>query len=204
MPIHRCKPTTKRYIGATVFIDHHSDFTYTHLMTELNAQSTTEAKHEFDRIAKSHDCIIKNYHAKSWVFDTKIFKGSIERLDQTLSFCGVNANHQNGKAKNRIKDITNGSRTALIVHAAHRWPKAIHSSLWLAALKTYVNVRNNVPTTFIPEARNPLDNRKRINITLDSSPLSKFSTVKTTISVRDFHRSGSPVYALDKNLKEKQ
>ena len=35
VPTHRGIPTTKRYVGATVFADHNSDFTYVHLMTEL-------------------------------------------------------------------------------------------------------------------------------------------------------------------------
>ena len=32
IPTHRRTPTTKRYSGATVFVDHFSDFTYFHLM----------------------------------------------------------------------------------------------------------------------------------------------------------------------------
>ena len=134
VPIHRGKPTTKRYIGATVFIDHFSDFTYTHLMTELNAASTTEAKHAFERLSKSHDVNIHHYHANNGLFDTKIFTASIQKSGQTLSFCGVNAHHQNGKAEKRIRDVTDGARTALL-HAVHRWPNAINATLWPAALK---------------------------------------------------------------------
>ena len=44
VPTHRGIPTLQRYKGATVFVDHYSDFTYTHLMTEMNAKSTVEAK----------------------------------------------------------------------------------------------------------------------------------------------------------------
>ena len=49
IPTHRGTPTTKRYSGATVFVDHFSDFTYAHLMTgEMDAESTVEAKLSFE------------------------------------------------------------------------------------------------------------------------------------------------------------
>ena len=43
-PIHWKKPTSKGYIGATVFVDHYTDLTYVHLMTVLTAESTVAAK----------------------------------------------------------------------------------------------------------------------------------------------------------------
>ena len=50
VPTHRGTPTIKRYIGATVFVDHFSNFTYAHLMTEMNAEATVEAKLAFERV----------------------------------------------------------------------------------------------------------------------------------------------------------
>ena len=47
VPTHRGKPTQTRYVGATVFVDHFSDFTYVHLMTQLDGPSTVEAKSAF-------------------------------------------------------------------------------------------------------------------------------------------------------------
>jgi hypothetical protein len=149
IPTHRGIPTTKRYIGATVFADHFSDFTYVHLMTTMDAASTVEAKLAFERLSSSYAVTIRHYHADNGLFDTKAFKASVTKGGQTLSFCGVNAHHQNGKAESRIKDITIGGRTALL-HAAHRWPKAIDASLWPAALKHYTNLRNVMPTEFTP------------------------------------------------------
>jgi hypothetical protein len=52
IPTHRGNPTTKPSTGATVFVDHYSDFTYTHLMTDqANAKTTIEAKLAFERVA---------------------------------------------------------------------------------------------------------------------------------------------------------
>ena len=55
VPTHRGRPTTQRYRGATVFVDHYSDYTYVHLMTEMNAEATVKAKQAFERISATHD-----------------------------------------------------------------------------------------------------------------------------------------------------
>ena len=71
----------------------------------------------FEQILQSYGVSVKHYHADNGLFDTKVFKAAIAKASQTLTFCGVNAHHQNGKAENRIKDVTQGARTALL-HAA--------------------------------------------------------------------------------------
>jgi hypothetical protein len=149
VPTHRWTPTTLQYQGATFFVDHFSDFTYIHLMTKLDSKGTVEAKQAFERISSTHGVAIRHYHADNGLFNSKVFKDAIQKGLQTLSFCGVNAHHQNGKAEARIKDVTTGARTALL-HAAHRWPKAIDASLWPSALKHYTNIRNVLPTEFVP------------------------------------------------------
>ena len=128
VPIHRGNPTTKRYVGATIFVDHFSDFTYCHLMTEMNAETTVEAKLAFERLFSTYNVNISHYHCDNVLFDTKLFRKTVNTANQTLSFCGVNAHHQNGKAEKRIGDITTGTRTSLL-HASHRWPTAIDSSV---------------------------------------------------------------------------
>ena len=119
VPTHRGRPTLQRYVGATIFVDHYSDLTYIHLMTTVDAASTVEAKLAFERMAQSHSVKIKHYHCDNGLFDTKDFKASIIKASQTISFCGINAQRQNGKAENRIKDLTTNARTSLI-HVTHR------------------------------------------------------------------------------------
>ena len=171
VPTHRGAPTTQRYEGATVFVDHYSDFTYVHLMTHLDAESTVQAKQAFERESAQYGVRVEHYHADNGLFDSKLFKEAVENASQRLSFCGVNAHHQNGKAESRIKDITMGARTALL-HAAHRWPEAIHPSLWPAALKHYVNLRNSLPTKFEAEQQ---QGRQKTLAKYYESPLAKFS-----------------------------
>ncbi|MEM7283838.1 MAG: reverse transcriptase domain-containing protein, partial [Pseudomonadota bacterium] len=201
VPTHRDKPTRTRYTGATVFVDHFSDFTYVHLMTKMNADTTVKAKSAFERLASSHGVHISHYHADNGLFDTKTFRDAIQKANQTLSFCGVNAHHQNGKAENRIKDITKGARTALL-HATHRWPKAINAALWPSALKHYTNLRNAIPTRFVPEVKN---NRKIIQpAVFDDSPISRFSGTTVEPNLDHFHPFGSPVYVLENSLQAQQ
>lgn len=198
VPTHRGKPTKQRYVGATVFVDHYSDYTYIHLMTKMDAESTVEAKLEFERHARSFGVTIRHYHADNGLFDTKLFKECISRSNQTLSFCGVNAHHQNGKAENRIKDVTTNSRTSLL-HAAHRWPKAISPALWPAALKHYTNLRNALPTEFKQGGK---QGRKKLPDQYENSPLSKFSGTEVQPNLTHFHPFGSPVYVLENALQQ--
>ena len=101
-----------------MFCDHYSDFTYIHLMTKMHAESTVKAKEAFECLASESGNIIRHYHADNGLFDTKAFKQSIRVAGQTLSFCGVNAHHQNGVAERRIRNVTEGAQTALL-HATH-------------------------------------------------------------------------------------
>ena len=197
VPVSKGKPTNQRYVGATVFVDHFSDFTYIHLMTKLNAEETVKAKQEFERVAESYGVRIRHYHADNGLFATKDFKESVKVAKQTISFCGVGAHHQNGIAERRIKDIQEGARTSLL-HAKHRWPKAISASLWSAAARNYVNVRNALPTQYVPGTKT---GRKVTHATYKESPLSKFSGTEAEPNLKDFHPFGSPTYVLTEPLQ---
>lgn len=190
--------STSRYLGATVFVDHFSDFTYVHMMIgNPTGKTTVEAKNAFERVAAEHGVTIGHYHADNGLFDSKEFKEDIRKCQQTLSFCGVNAHHQNGKAESRVKDVTIGARTALL-HAAHRWPKAIHASLWPAAMKNYVNLCNALPRKFVPGAKT---GRKKQPDAYVDSPISRFSGTTVEPNLDHFHPFGSPVYVLEDKLQ---
>ena len=190
-------PTTKRYIGATVFVDHFSNFTYAHLMKEMNAKATVEAKLAFERVCNDHGVRVTHYHADNGLFDTRVFKASVTKAQQTLLFCRVNAHHQNGKAEQRIKDVTEGARTYLL-HAAHIWPKAVRPSLWPAALKNYVNLKNSLPTQFVPGGK---EGRRKLPDRYDRSPISRLSVTEVEANLDQFHMFGSPVYVLENSLQ---
>ena len=102
---------------------------------------------------------------------------------QTITFCGIGAQHQNGIAQRRIRDITENARTSLL-HAAHWWTKAIAANLWPQAIKHVVNVRNSLPQPGKTE-----------------SPLSKFSGTSVQPNLKHFHPFGCPVYILQAPLQ---
>ena len=100
-----------------------------------------------------------------------------------ITFCGVGAHHQNGIAERRIRDITQNANTSLL-HAAHRWSKAIAANLWPQAIKHVVNVCNSLPRAGKTE-----------------SPLSKFAGMSVQPNLKHFHPFGCPVYVLQALLQ---
>ena len=56
---HRGSPTKKWYKGATIFVDHHSDITYAHLMTKMDDEHTVAVKLAFERMVQSYGVTIK-------------------------------------------------------------------------------------------------------------------------------------------------
>ena len=73
VPIHRGTLTKQCYVGAMVFVDHFSDLTYVHLMTEMTSKATVEVKMSFERLAEPHQVSIQHYHGDNGLFDTKLF-----------------------------------------------------------------------------------------------------------------------------------
>ena len=130
------------------------------------------------------------------MFDIKKFKESLNTWE-TLSFFGVNTHHKNGKAENRIKDVTTGARTALL-HAYHLWPNATHASLWTADINIYFNLIKSIPANLKPKNYH---GRNKISTTYDYSTLSIFSGSKVETNSDNFHPFGSPVYILGNSLQ---
>jgi hypothetical protein len=136
--------TTRRYQCATVFVDHMSDYTYIALMEDLTLSSTLNAKHEFEAHAAAHGVKIQAYHADNGRFADAQFLADAATQGQQVTFCGVGAHHQNGVAERRIRDIVESGRSMLL-HAVHRWPKAVTPNLWPQALKYACFLRNSLP-----------------------------------------------------------
>ena len=169
-------------------------------MVEMNAKFTMEAKEAFERVTEEQKVRIEYSHCDNGLFDTIIFKCSVAKARQSITFCGMNTHHQNGKAEHHIKDITTGQRTSLI-HASHRWPKAINVSLWYMALKHYVNLRNNFPSNYKPGDKNGLH---KLPDTFTDYPLSKFSGLEIKVNLQHFHLFGFPVYVLEQKIQSQQ
>ena len=183
VPIAKGQPTVRRYRGASVFVDHASDFMYVHMHQHLTTDKTIDAKHAFERLAEQHRVWILHFHCDNGRFADKAFVDDVRAAHQTITFCGVGAHHQNGIAERRNRDITENARTSLL-HAAHRWPKAIAANLWPQAIKHVVNVRNSL--------RRPGKTE---------SQLSKFAGTSVEPNLKNFHSFGCPVFVLQAPLQ---
>eukprot|EP00934_Nitzschia_sp_Nitz4_P000920 Nitzschia sp. Nitz4//scaffold577_size2809//140//955//NITZ4_009285-RA/size2809-processed-gene-0.1-mRNA-1//-1//CDS//3329554798//920//frame0 len=176
------KPTKQRYRCATVFVDHFSRLSFVHLQQSTSGIETLEAKKAFERFADSHGVSVKHYHADNGRFADTLFVRHTASLGQSISFCGVNAHHQNGIAEKRIRDLRESARTALL-DALERWPKAIHHSLWPYAFRHANLVHANTPLSG-SHGSNGL------------TPLELFSGSKVSPNIANFHPFGAPVYVL--------
>ena len=115
-------------MGATVFVDHYSDHVYVYLMRDLTLEETLLAKEVYKRFLASIGVTAHAYHADNGRFADKGFIDSCKSNNQTISFCGVGAHHQNGIVKRKIKDLTLGGRTFLL-HAKRMLPEYISTIL---------------------------------------------------------------------------
>jgi hypothetical protein len=176
--------TGKRYKVTTVFVDHFSGLSFVYLQKSTSAAETVEAKRAFERYAKLQGVKVQHYHADNGIFSEAEFTRAVETDQQTITYCAVNAHHQNGQAEKKIRDLQELARTMLL-HAKQRWPNAVSASLWPYAMRMANDVSNFSP-----------------GILDGVSPQEKFSQVTVAPRVKHCHTFGSPVYVLDRQLQE--
>ena len=111
-----------------------------------------------------------------------MFLNDVAKQKQTISFCGVNAHHQNDHMEKAIHNLQEQARTILL-HAQERWPQAIHTSLWPYAIRTACYISNVLPS-----------------LGSTQSQLVKFAGVAVSPSLQHTHTFGCPVYALQLSL----
>ena len=175
--------TKSRYNIATVYVDHFSGLSYVYIQKGSTVAETVEGKRAFERYAKNHGINIRHYHADNGIFEAQGFQDALANDGQTITYCGVNAHHQNGRAEKKIRDLQELARTMLL-HAQHRWSDAINAHLWPYAIKFANDVCNRAPS-----------------INENVSPLEKFSQIDIAPQVRHVHTFGSPVYVLESALQ---
>jgi hypothetical protein len=175
--------TKYRYKYATVFVDQYSDYTYLHFHIALTSEETMKAKRAFEAHAESFGVRVERYHADNGRFQDVMFRNDCLEKGQDLSFCGVNAHFQNGRAERKIRDLQDMGRTSLL-HAIRKWPSAVNVHLWPYAIRYANDVNNNVPLKGQQQA-----------------PIELFSGVEKRLHLRHFHPFGCPMYVLDSNLQ---
>ena len=63
--------------------------------------------------------------------------------DQTISYCGVGAYHQNGIVERKNRILTQGART-LLLHGIRMWPQMIDQMFWPFAIKAMAERLNTL------------------------------------------------------------
>ena len=175
--------TKDRITGACVFIDNHTNYSYSHLQTSIDGAQTIAAKRGFEQHANNCGVSIAAYHADNGIFAEQSFRDEVQSSHQRISFCAVGAHHQNGIVERHIGTLTQGSRTTLL-HAQRRWPEAIGTILWPFAWKDF--------------------ERRYNNLFLDTdglSPLNRFTGTTVRTDIRRFHPFGCPVFVLASGLQ---
>ena len=176
--------TSSRLWGATVVVDHFSDYTYCHLMKDFTLEETLNAKKSWEQILFQAGHQAKHYHADNGRFADDDFRAHCAERNQSLSFCGVGAHHQNGIVEGRIKILTQGART-LLLHGQRMWPDMINSMFWPFALKAMAERLNRLHVS--PNGE---------------TPESKFYGLEPDqIPVGNYHTLFCPVYVLDSKLQ---
>lgn len=175
--------TKSRYKYATVFVDHFSDFVYIHLQKTLSSQETVQAKLAFEGYARTLGVSVEHYHADNGRFADNLFLKSVRDKGQTITYCGVGAHWQNGRAEKAIRDTQDAART-MMIHAMHRWPSAIDVALWPYAMRYAATVRN-------------ASIRKNARV----SPIELFAQTNVRPRLRHMHTFGCPAYVLKTPLQ---
>ena len=176
--------TNMRIWGATVFVDHVSDYVYVALMRDLTLDETLLAKTSFERHAQDGGVRIKAYRADNGRFADQGFRDAVSGSDQQITYCAVGAHHQNGIVERRIKELTLIGRT-LLLHAVRHWPGYITTMMWPFALK---------------EAAYRLN---KLSIDQDgcSNEARFFGIDHDIVEPSLFHVFGSPAFVLDARLQ---
>ena len=178
------KLTKKRYHVATVFVDHFSGYTYTHVHKSTDAEDAITAKRAFEQHARSLGVTERHYHADNGIFNSHKFEEEIEKCKQSITYCGVSAHHQSGIAEQRVRLLTEQARTQLL-HAMHHNPKCVTVHLWPYALRHACDLFNSLP-----------------RLGKKNSPLALFTNSKVLPNLQQIHPFGCPVYVLEKDLAD--
>ena len=177
-------PTTQCYNSATVFVDHHTMFTFVYVQQSTAAAHTVLAKEAFELFSRNFGVTILHYHGDNGRFAENLFMIHACKRGQRVTHCGVNAHDfQNGIAERRIKDLQDRGRT-MMVHAKHNWPDAIEPWMWPFANHRLAN-----------EAHNCTPVRE------DLSSITLYSQSRVLPNLNRLHPFGCPVYVLNEKMQ---
>jgi hypothetical protein len=87
---------------------------------------------------------VLHYHADNRRFADDAFIKDVQEQRQSISYCGVNSHHRNGKGEERISDLQVQGRV-ILVHAIHQWKDTVVPQLWPYATRMANEIINLTP-----------------------------------------------------------
>jgi transposase InsO family protein len=109
--------------GGTLFTDAASNYVYVECQSQMGAGDTVFAKTRFEQLCWDiAGANIKGYHSDNGVYTAKDFRDDCVAKDQTQSFSGVGAKHQNAVAERNIQTICYWARHMMVHAAVHCLP----------------------------------------------------------------------------------
>ena len=173
------------YSCGTLFVDHASGHVFNYCQLSTSANATIASKHQFESIARQAGHRIKSYHSDNGTFASTAFKDDCHMSQQTITFSGVGAHHQNGVAERNIKTISQWARASML-HAASHWPAQANLKLWPQAIDYAIWVFNRLPS--MSTGLSPQECWFQVRMSGDE--------------LRRAHVFGCPVYVLDPVLQD--
>lgn len=175
-----------KFNGGTIFCDHASKVIWVNHQVSLRSGDTIISKRLFEAMASSCGVKVKSYHADNVPFDSHEFRAELMSLNQTITFSGTGAHHQNGIAERAIRTVTSWAR-AMLLHMIIHWPEMADLTLWPFALDYAAYVWNH-----LPGKENLL------------APMEIFSSSKVPCHdiLKRLRIWGCPVYVLDPKLQD--
>jgi hypothetical protein len=179
------EPWLHRYVGGTLFCDNASGFVKVYHQSSLAAPDTVRSKRKFEQESGLSNVTIKRYHGDNGIFKSAEFIAETDCLGQDITFSGVGAHHQNGKAERVIKTIFFRARS-MMLHASLHWPESAHEDIWPFAVDYAVHLWNHSE-----------------GINSGMAPAELFSGVKHDCGLLRHARDwGCPAYVLNPKLQD--
>ncbi len=95
-----------QYTGGTVFCDHYSSYVFLANQVSLGTGETLQSKHAFQQHAYNLGVSeIKSFRSDNNPFTSEEWMEDLELNQQTISYSGVGAHHQNGVAERTLQTI---------------------------------------------------------------------------------------------------
>jgi hypothetical protein len=136
--------TSDQHHGATTCASHSSSWLFLTNQVSSTAGETLQGKWKLDRAAEELGRKIKHFHTDNHPFGAQEFLDDLELKNQTVTFGGVGAHHQNGIGENAVKLVTNVARS-MMMHQLIHWPDEFCGPLHYNTLCTHGTTRPTRP-----------------------------------------------------------